>query len=133
MGLNPHRRAAQRLYDGTTWTATRAARWAARNKTTATLTAVAAGVAVPDAIHRDPRLAAGIAAAWAWTAWRATPPPDHNPNPSPEPVTSGDSGQEEQPTPVGEGMTIIKTVRGTATTHPHPDQPHKTLIRWDKT
>lgn len=130
--MSIHRRAAHRLYDGTANAAAHGARWAARNPITATCAGVIGAVAVPDLIHREPLAGVALAAGWAWTAWRTTTPPTPTPTDTPTAPTSDDRSGEGQQPAAGEGMSIIKTVRGTARTHPHPDQPNKTLMRWDK-
>src|SRR5690242_21141931 len=91
------RKVARRLYDGTGNAAAHAAHWARNNPGTAALAALAGGSGLPAAIHNDPRIAAAIAAGWAWTAWRTTTRPQPNPSRNDKPPTSDDSGGEGKP------------------------------------
>jgi hypothetical protein len=127
------RKVARRLYDGTGNAAAHAAHWARNNKGTAALAALAGGSGLPTAIHNDPRIAAAIAAGWTWTAWRTTTRPSPDPSRDDKPPTSDDSGQKGQPESGGVAdITDIKTVSGTARRRPHPTQPNRTIIEWDK-
>lgn len=132
MGLTAHRRAAQRLTTGGATLTRRAAQWAARNRLTAAATLTIGAPTALNALHRTPELAAAAAAGWLWAAWRATPPPDHIPTDTPTAPTSDDRGQKGQHPPAGEGLSIIKTVNGTARTYADPNRPDHTEIRWDK-
>jgi hypothetical protein len=105
--MNP-RAAAQRLCEGSTTLCRRGAAWAA---------------AQAAAIGRDPRILAYATAAWTWAAWRRPTPPH-------KPPTSDDSSEKGHPGGGGEGMSIIKTVNGTAVRRPHPDHPNRTIIEW---
>src|SRR5690242_9889481 len=115
------RKVARRLYDGTGNAAAHAAHWARNNPGTAALAALAGGSGLPAAIHNDPRIAAAIAAGWAWTAWRTTTRPQPNPSRNDKPPTSDDSGGEGKPERgrVAD-ITDIKTASGTARRRPHP-------------
>src|SRR5690242_21683506 len=127
------RKVARRLYDGTGNAAAHAAHWARNNPGTAALAALAGGSGLPAAIHHDPRIAAAIAAGWAWTAWRSTTRPRPNPSRNDKPPASDDSGGEGKPGSGGVAdITDIKTVSGTARRRPDPTQPIRTIIEWDK-
>jgi hypothetical protein len=121
--VNP-RAAAQRRCEGRTTQCPRGAAWAAAHRVTATAVALAGTPAAAAAIHRDPRMLAYATAAWTWAAWRRPTPPH-------KPPTSDDSGKKGNRAPVGEGMSIIKTVNGTAVSRPHPTDPDRTVITWE--
>jgi hypothetical protein len=121
--VNP-RAAAQRLCEGSTTLCRRGSAWAAAHRVTAAAAALAGTPAAAAAIHRDPRILAYATAAWAWAAWRRPSPPR-------KPPTSDDSGKKGNRAPVGECLSIIKTVNGTAVSRPHPTDPNRTVITWE--
>lgn len=123
--MTPHQRAAQRLYDGTTTLLRQAAQWAATHKRAAAISAALTAPAAPHLLNAPGTLYTATAAAWCWAAWNTTPPA------TPTAPTSDNKTEEGLPPGGGAGMSIIKTVNGTATTHPHPTQPNRTLITWE--